>query len=156
MSHPRDWGIWDYQADITNGAGGAGDNSYTITVPVGAVLEIEYGELFNGDTSNRTAVIEIRGDGGERLATLINGTLNAAARSSFPSANIFAAAGNPLGTSARIFVSGGMDIVAAVLAVAASQDTAFGISCRIWGEVPTVVEAGASTPTINVNLEKVF
>jgi len=137
-----------------NGAGGAGDNGYTVTVGLGSEIEVLYGELFNGDTSNRTAVVDIS-DGTNRLGTLINGTLNAGARSTFPGANPFAAAGNP-GTPTRIILSGAMVITATVLAVAASQDSALGLVCRIRGPVPTVVEAGASTPTITINTERVF
>ena len=145
---------WVYQADITNGGGGAGNHSYTVTVASGNELEVLYGELFNGDTSNRTGEVIID-DGTNQLSRFLSGTINAAARWPFPIADGQAAAGMSLG-GGRVIISGTMRLVATVASVAASENTAFAVVCRIRGGIPTVVEVGASTPTININTETIF
>jgi len=95
-------------------------------------------------------------DGTNEIARLIDVTADAASRHSFPHSDVAAAAGTHLSSGARIILAGPMEVIALSASVAASQDTAFALVCRIYGGVPTVVEVGASTPTINVNTERVF
>ncbi len=148
--------LWVYQADITNGAGGAGDNSYTVTVGVGNELELLYGELFNGDTSARTVTVEID-DGTNRIAQLLNVAADAAKRHGFPiNDDISTGGGVVAGGGRRFILAGAMRLIVTIAAVALSQDSALGLVCRIRGGAPTVVEAGASTPTININTEQTF
>jgi len=156
---PHREGYWDgalfvYQADITNGAG-SGVHSYTVSVSEGSEYELLYGEFFNGDTVGVVLTVAID-DGANELSELMSVTADAASRHSFPHSDVAAAAGTHLSSGARILLAGGMRLIASSASVAASQDTAFGLVCRIRGDVPTVVEVGASTPTINVNTEAVF
>lgn len=153
---PMDGKLWVYQADITNGAGGAGVQSYTVTIPVGSEVELLYGEIFNGDTVGVALTVDIEDDGANEIARLIDVTADAASRHSFPHSDVAAAAGTHLSSGARIIVGGGMTIIGLTASIAASQNSAFALVCRIFGDVPTVAEVGASTPTINVNTEKVF
>lgn len=149
-----DGALWIYQADITNGAGGAGDQTYTLTVGTGNELEVLYGEVFNGDTSARVVTVIID-DGTNQITQILNLTAGAGARVAFP---VSTTQGDSAGVAAgaRLIVAGTMRIVVRVAAVALSQDSALGLACRIRGGVPSVVEAGASTPTININTEQVF
>lgn len=150
-----DGALWIYQADVTNGAGGAGVQSYTVTTVAGSEMELLYGEFFNGDTLGVVLTVTID-DGTNELIELMSLTADAASRHSFPHSDTPAVGGTHLSSGSRIFLGGGMRIVGSTASVAASQDTAFALVCRIRGAVPTVVEAGASTPTINVNVERVF
>ncbi len=146
---------WMYHATVTNGAGGAGNQSYTLTPGTSNELEILYGVIFNGDSAGRVATVEIdTGTAGETLAEIVSVTADAGSSHSFPHSDVAAAGGTHLSAGPRIFLSGGMRLVATVAAVAASEDSAFGLVCRIRGPVPTVVEAGASTPTIVIDEER--
>ncbi len=147
--------LWAYQADVTNGAGGAGVQSYTLSVAVGDELEVLYGEFFNGDTLGVVIGVTID-DGTNEFAELLSVTADAASRHSFPHSDVAAVSGTHLSSGSRIMLGGGMRLVALTASVAASQDSAFALVCRIRGGVPTVVEVGASTPTININQEGVL
>lgn len=148
--------LWVYQADITNGAGGAGNHSYTVIPGAGCEMEVLYGELFNGDVSNRTGSIVMEDNSTNRLVSILATTINAAARQSFPTAIVQASAGSGAAAGPRFILAGAMRLVATVAAVTLSENTALGLVCRVRGGVPSVAEAGASTPTINVNTEQVF
>ena len=153
-------GVWKagrlfvYQADVTNGAGGAGNQSYTFTPGDGNELEILYGELLNGDTSTRVATLEID-DGTNHLAYLGNESVTAGSRMAFPTAD---PPGNDstVSAGAPLLLSGTMRLIVLLASVAASQNSALGLVIRLRGGVPTITEAGASTPTINVNVERVY
>ena len=147
--------IWVYQADITNGAGGAGSHTYTLTPGVGNEIEILQGEVFNGDSSSRV-ISSLVDDGANRLYPIQNDlTIGAAGRYAMPVGESMAANRNSVGYS-KYALAGTMRLVVTVASVAASQDSALGLVARIWGGVPDMVEAGASTPTININTERVF
>ncbi len=152
-----DGALWVYQADITNGAGGAGVHTYTVSLAVGSEYEILYGQIFNGDTVGVLMTVTIDdGTASQELAQLLSVTADANTRHSFPHSDVAAAAGTHLSAGSRIILAGGLRLRAATASVAASQNTAFSLVCRIRGAVPTVVEVGASTPTININTEQVF
>ncbi len=148
-------GLWVYQASIVNGAGGAGVHSYTFTFGVGGEAEILYGEFFNGDTVGVALTVSID-DGTNELAELMSVTADAASRHSFPHSDVSGVAGTHTSAGARLLLGGGMRLIGLSGSVAASQDTNFALVCRIRGGVPTVVEVGASTPTITINTERTF
>lgn len=154
-----DGALWVYQADITNGAGGGGDLTWTVVPGVGNEMEILYGDIFNGDTAGRVVRINID-DGTNHLASLLDDltgfSLNAGVHHAFPIGDVVAATGGNVSDGARILIAGTMRLVATVESVAASQDGAFALVARIRGGVPVVTEAGNSTPTININTEQVF
>ena len=149
----EDGAEWIYQADITNGAGGAGNHTYVIVAGAGNELEVLYFRLFNGDTSGRTARVRIfDADGGNEMVRLFpTGTLGAAGVTFWP----VASSSGGIAAGAKAKADGLMSVSAEVDAVASSQDSSFAISCWIQGGVPTVTESGASTPTININTELV-
>ncbi len=150
--------LFVYHADIVNGAGGAGAQTYTATIGQRNQVELLYGEIFNGDTSGRVATVEIDdGTAGENQSELVSVTADAASTHSFPHSDVAAAGGTHLSAGARLILSGAQRIVATVAAVAASQDSSFSFACLIRrGTGPTVVEVGASTPTITVNQEGIL
>ena len=145
--------LWEYQADITNGAGGAGDHSYTVTPGVGNELWILYGEVLNGDTATRTVTMAID-TGADQLYDFSNEALGAGVRAPFPGRG---ASTVPRHHNANYYMlAGAMRFIVTIAAVALSQNTALGLVARIKGGAPTVAEAGASTPTININTEQVI
>ncbi len=149
-----DGALWIYQGDVTNGAGGAGNQSYTLTIDTGNEAEILYGSVFQGDPTVRTASVGIF-DGTFRIGRLLSTSLNQNAVQGYPSAATSGANGNPSAAGPRYIIGGGMRILATIESVALSEDTAYSIAMRIRGGVPTVVEAGQATPTIDVNREQV-
>lgn len=148
---------WEYQAQITNGAGGAGNQSVILTPGVGDEFELYFATITNGDTASRTVTAEIRDDSDNRLAVLGTISLDAAAVLQIPTAPQAAATGGNAAdapAATRFIISGDMDLRLLVASVAASQDSTYTIVGRIRGSAPTVTEAGASTPTITINTER--
>ncbi len=146
---------WIYHADITNGAGGAGAHIYTMTVAARSQIEVLYGSMFNGDTTDRNSTLEIEDGGGNRITRFFSRTHSAATFGVFPYAEDDFGSGVAAG--GRYLLGGGMVLIWTLAAVALSQDSAFGLACQIRvGDVPTVVEVGASTPTININQEGIL
>ncbi len=151
--------LYIYDADITNGAGGAGANSYNLTPGVGNEMEILSIRFLNGDVAGRVLTVEIRDDDNNVIIEIFPGvSLGAGATIMFPhissDANIAARSAWPNKT--RAFLAGEMNVNLSLAAVAASQNTECSIVGRIRGGIPTATEVGASTPTINVNKEQVF
>ncbi len=118
-------------------------------------MEVLYGEFFNGDTVGVVLTVSLD-DGTNEGAEMLSVNADAASRHSFPHSDVAAVGGTHLSSGSRIFLAGGQQLIALTASVAASQDTAFALTCRIRGAVPTVVEVGASTPTININTERTF
>ena len=146
---------WVYQSDITNGAGGGGNASVTVVPGAGNELEILYGSIFNGDTTSRGCRGYITDDDSNILTYILNGTIGAGDYLMFP--NTLDLADNVANTmTTRHILSGTMELVLVVLSLGAADDAAFGLVCRLRGGMPTVTEAGAATPTININKEQVF
>jgi len=153
---PQAWALWVYRASIVNGAGGGGTVSWTITPGAGVEMEILGGFLQNLDTSTRTGSITIRDDDDNDIAHAIRALgIGAGSRSSYPSSP---AQGSdlPVAAGPPSIVRGAMDIFASIAAVAASQDGLLTMIARIRGGLPTVTEAGNSTPTITIDKEAVF
>ncbi len=151
-----DGAMWAYEADITNGAGGAGENSYLISPGAGNEMEIFNGVFFNGDSSPRIMTILMEGPSAEKLAMLLDLQVNAGTEHPLNTVDEAAQGDTFTSSGARMPIGGTMRLAMRVAAVAASQDTAFGCFARIRGGLPIVTEAGISTPTININLEQVF
>lgn len=148
--------LFVYHATVTNGAGGDGDISF-LTVPgQGNELEILYGHLHNGDTVGRTGTIDVETDtGGQLVARLMPSVaFAAAARRFFPSSEL--SGDNLAATAKRWIISGTQRMNATIAAVGASDDVTFAFAARLRGGMPTITEAGASTPTITINEERVY
>ncbi len=147
-----DGGTWVYQADITNDAMDIANQEYSIQPGAGNEMEILYGFIQNEDTSTRTIFIRIDDGAGNFL---LNYTISTAAGLR---AHIFPTVDNENRPNmSRYVVSGTMRFIVSVLSVAVSQDSRFGIVCRIRGGAPTVTEsASAGVPVININTEQVF
>ncbi len=115
-------------------------------------MRIMDGELFNGDTSGRSATIEKRTDGADRMTTIHNATLGAGAV--FSLLPTVASAAVPF-FSQGIFLAGGMDLRLTLAAVAVSEDSRLGITARIDGGIPSVTLTSPTDATETVNEDKV-
>lgn len=136
-----------YQVEITNDGDGSGNISVTVDPSGGDEFELLYAVLFNGDTVDRTGLVLIReGESGTNLALgqpLEPVTVTAATRKRIPDSN------------RRYMVSGSMDLLVQLQAVAASQNARIGLVLRIFGRPPTIAEVGqGTTPTITINTER--
>lgn len=154
-----DGALWVYHADIVNDGSNSGNHIYLMTVGAGNELEVLYGSILNGDASNRVAFVRID-DGAELIAPLLGDlegiTLNSGQSHGFPYAPAEASGGAAAGAGARYLMAGAMRLRAQVTAIAVSQDSAFGIACRIRGEIPTVVLTSPTDAVETVNTNRVF
>lgn len=147
---------WVYHANITNDGANSGDHTYTV-VP-GALNEalLMYGLLDNDDTSNRTGFVRIT-DGTVIVGNLLfSQTLNSGTSHGFPTTSAAAATGNGVDPAHPLMLSGTMELVATVSAIAVSQDTAFGIVMRIRGPAPTVTLTSPTSAVEVVDVDAVF
>ncbi len=145
-------GLFAYQADITNGAGGAGAHTYTGTIPDGSAFEILYGNVLQGDPTARVVIFEIN-DGSGNVLYRVDQLQSQDTRYAIPSTTNTAF---EQGVATRWILGSGFNILVTVVDVAASENSAFAVVGVFYGDIPTWVEAGASTPVININLEGVF
>lgn len=144
-----------FQGTAVNGAGGAGDQSLTVTTVAGGRFEVLSFDVLNGDTSNRTATAVIDDGAGNRITAFLNGTINAGVEQSHPTAAGTAATATVAAAGTRMIVAGALNrFVITVAAVAASENSAFAISLKVWGPAPTCTLAGASTPTLTTNTSR--
>lgn len=149
-------GTWVYQGTIDNGAGGGGDVTWSVIPGVGNEMEIIFGTIANTDSAARITAARFRDAGGNSLASLTDITSTAAgATRSFPVASE-GADDEAVSAGGRYILSGTAELLGEVRSAAASQGGFFGILARIRGGVPTVTEAGNSTPTITINTERTF
>jgi len=147
--------LYTFQGTVVNGAGGAGNQSYTIAPATGGRFKIIGWRLLNGDTAGRTATVQILdGVAGNLVLELETAvTLGAGSATNYPYSNTLGTGDTPAGSDS-IEVAGGNVFVATLAAVAASQDSAFGAILAVWGGAPTVTLAGASTPTLTTNTSR--
>ena len=148
------WTYWLQQMTVTNGAGGAGDHTYSIAGQGESVFDIIQAEITNGDTVARNLSIVVDDLTDTALTILPASSLNAAAVARIPFlGQVFAATGNNadltfpyhLGRTARMLFT--------LAAVALSQDSTFGVLLRFKGRPPTIVSNGAATPALVTNVD---
>jgi len=143
---------WNYVMrvqSITNGAGGAGDQTWPVLTTDDSEVEIFQMELTNGDTVARNVSCVVD-NGTTTIATILAASsLNAAATTRWPYVGqAFAATGNNPELMAPLRVGNGGRVLWTAASVAASQDTTFAIYFRFRGQQPTIVPTGASTPAV--------
>lgn len=143
-----------FQGAVTNGAGGAGNQTYTLVADTGGWCEVVGYSITNNDTVNRTVGVAMNDGGGRIIYEPTTGvSIAAGIQVSGPHANALAAGSTP-GTQQTLWVGGSDQLVATALAVAASQDTAASFVLNVYGGTPTVTLAGASTPTLTTNTSR--
>ena len=149
--------LFTFQGEVTNGAGGAGDQSLTITPAAGGRFELLGLIIVNGDTSARNASAHIFNGGGTAAVNiarplLTSSSVAAAGAVAWPWFSGNTAVGHESGPPAVVAGSNGLVLTSA--AVAASENTNFGVLLRVWGAAPTCTLAGASTPTLTTNISR--
>lgn len=146
--------LFVFQGTVVNGAGGAGDQSLTVTAAAGSRVEIVSFEIINQDTAARaTTLTQDDGSGNILLHVLQSaGSLAAAASLMFPQLGSVAGTSGNQGNPQRVMIAGTARLIATVAAVAASQDSAYSFVALVWGGAPTCTLAGASTPTLTTNV----
>lgn len=163
MTQGRQEQYWDgalyvFQADIVNNGANSGNHIYAVTSGVGSEMELLYGNVFNGDGSNRTITGVIQDDGGEDLGFPIPSghTLNAGNNYSFPATDAPAATHTAFSAGVRPIFGGGMLLRVQVSSIAVSQDTEFALVLRIRGAIPTVTMTSPTGATETINTNKVM
>lgn len=147
--------VWVYHANITNNGSNSGNHVYAVSPGVGNEMELLYGSIRNLDAAARTANVEID-DGTNIFVSLVTAvSISASARTSFPGASSVASS-SPVAAGSRIILAGGMRLNATLAAVAVSQDSRFGIACRIRGGVPTVTLTSPADAVEVVDINRVF
>ncbi len=134
--------------------------SVVLTPGAGNEFELLWGRISHNDATASDIDVHIRDDGDRVLASLYD--MDAVTQNSvcqFPTAPIVAAtAGNVTDTPAatRLFISGTIDLYMAALLIDLSEGSTNVIVGRVYGDVPSIVETGNSTPTITINTETVY
>jgi hypothetical protein len=152
--------MFTFQGTIVNGAGGAGTQSYTFAPGTGGRIRLVAGRFLNGDTATRTPIVDIQDGAGRSLVPLIEGgTIGIGGSLPLPHTHSsFAATDTSAGLAgnddAAPWIAGANILSIALSAVAASQDTALGAIFEVYGGAPTIVLAGASTPTVTTNVSR--
>ncbi len=147
-----DGATWIYHADVTNGAN-AGSHTYELVPGAGGnELEILFGAIFNDDVSTRTLQLFYEDDA-DNILYSVGSAITAGNPLAIPTQTSTSDA--KLG-SARWILSGTSRLRAVANSIAANQDSAFGITCRIRGASPTVTITSPAAATETVNTEKVF
>src|SRR3990172_3976415 len=150
------WTYWLQQMTVTNGAGGAGDHTYSIAGASGgeSVFDIFEADLTNGDTVARNVSVVVDALTTTALTILPATSLNAGATVRLPFlGQVFAATGNNPNLTFPYHM-GPARMLFTLAAVALSENSTFGILLRFKGRPPTIASNGAATPTLatNVNL----
>lgn len=148
----RPWSLFTFQGTVVNGAGGAGDQTLTIAPAAGSRVRMAIACIDNGDTSNRVSDIQVL-DPTNRIGILMTGTINAANSCSWPNGSAQSATSNGAGIGPSE-IAGSLTYQLRVIAVAASENSAFGVSLWVQGGAPTCTLAGASTPTLTTNTSR--
>lgn len=151
-----DGATWVYNADITNDGANSGTHTYTVVPGAGNEAMLMYGTLTNLDTAGRTGFVEIT-DGTNLLGRLIpSSTFDANTIHGFPTSSTLAAAGQGVDPAHPLFLSGTMELVGEIAAIAVSQDTEFAIVMRIRGLAPTVTLSSPTSAVEVVNTDAIF
>lgn len=146
--------IFTWQGTVANGAGGAGDQTYTVAAPSGGRFELLAAQLTNNDTAARVCGVQVTDGTNQLYQPMIGASIAAANSVNLPQIGAAQTAGNVNGLT-RIVIAGGHRLIFTVVAVAASQDSALGLVLKFWGGAPTVTPAGASTPVLTTNTSQV-
>ena len=149
------WTYWLQQMTVVNGAGGAGDHTYSIAGQTESAFDIFEADLTNGDTVGRNVSIVVDDLTTTALTILPATSLNAGATVRLPFlGQVFAATGNNPNLTFPYHM-GPARMLFTLAAVALSENSTFGILLRFKGRPPTIASNGAATPTLatNVNLK---
>ncbi len=148
-----------YRATVINGAGG-GDTSITLLPRAGNEYALVQGSVSHDDATASTINALVRDEDGNTQIGMID-ALAAVTQNSvnyFPSGigTIPATGGNQSGVPHPVIVSGTMDIFVNAVAIDASEGTTHTMLGRARGGIPTITEAGNSTPVITITTERFY
>lgn len=148
--------LYSFQGTVANGAGGAGNQSSTVAIANGGRLEVVYHHIINQDTAARATTFILDDGAGNTLAFLLQsaGNLAAAASLAYPQTGSVAQAAGNQGNSPRMIVGGSNRLISTVVAVAASEDSAYAYVLLVFGPSPSFTLAGASTPVLTTNVSR--
>lgn len=153
-----DGALFIYQASVINGAGGGGDVAVQLVAGAGNEFELLYGTISHNDATASDVDVVIRDADDDLLLNLYD--VDAVTQNSlcqFPTAGgAPSTAGNAAPQHTRFFLAGDMELFVTALAIDASEGIAVSIVGRVYGGLPTITEAGNSTPTITINEERVI
>ncbi len=157
MTHP-DGALWIYQASVINGGGGGGDVSILLSPGTGNEFELFYGTVSHDDATPSDVDVVIRDADDDLLLNLYD--VDAVTQNSlcqFPTAGgAPSTSGNAAPQHTRFFLSGDMELFITALAIDLSEGITVSLVGRVYGGLPTVTEAGNSTPAITINEERVI
>jgi len=156
------WGgvTYVYSSQITNDAINSGNQFWEIQPGEDNEMEVLYGFIHQRDSVARLVEITIhtalQGEPGRAQVGTIAPTANLAAveRRHFP---LQYDADNEANTmTTRIIISGEMVLLAAVVAVAVSQNSIFSLVARVRGEKPSVFFTRPTGSTVTINADRFF
>lgn len=156
VRHEDYWegGTLEYHSTIDNGGGGGGTVAVEITPGAGNEFEVIGVRVVNTGVGAESVLIRVSTDSSaEVLMELVSGSTAAASFRQWPHGTVIADDNAMAG--GRLIVSGEMILRMAVAAADAGQGGEFALIARLRGGMPTITEAGNSTPTITINKEQI-
>lgn len=146
--------LYTFQGTATNGAGGAGTTSCTVTAATGGRVVFLLATINNNDSAGRVAQMVID-DGSNQIATLAyNGSLAATGQESLDDETAVSGVANAGNAAGKAWIAGSNRFVMSVAANAASKGAAYAWTALVYGGAPTITLAGASTPTLTTNTSR--
>jgi len=148
--------LYTFQGTAANGAGGAGNQTLTIAAPAGGRVVVPAFTITNNDTISRAVDAQLLDAAGGNLLRLVQSQATTVTGEivSWPSAVPPSATGSFGSSGSDVVIAGADVLVLRVLAVAASQASAYGLVMLVYGGAPTLTLAGASTPVLTTNTSR--
>lgn len=152
-----DGALYTFQGEVVNGAGGAGVQSLTVAPATGGRFRVLGLISVNGDTAAVNHSAHIYNGASTNAVDIIRPLLTASSVAAagaiawpgFGGSTVIAHGDGP-----SAWVAGANRLVILTGSVAASENTNFGVVLEVWGAAPTFTLAGASTPTLTVNISR--
>lgn len=159
MANPAtDGALYTFQGTLLNDGATAGNHVLTVNAAAGSRVELISLRVLNSDASARTltAVID---DGANVLDDLqpTTGVALAAATSAMmpiAGATVPAATSTQRSPARGVFIAGANRLLATLAAVAVSQDSAWALVLKVWGEAPTIALTGPAGVTATTNTSR--
>lgn len=152
--------LFVYRATVINGGGGGGDCSVILVPGAGNEFELYYGTISHNDATASDVDVHLRDEDGNVQSFLydVDAVVQNAVCQFPPAPGSAGTAGNAADAPAatRFLLAGTMDLYIAALAIDAAEGITVTIVGRVRGGMPTVTEAGNSTPTITITTERLY
>ncbi len=139
MFDPEKWAVWEYRATIVNDGVNSGNHDYRIIPGAGNMAILLGGQLLNGDTTGRTATVQLLDTDNAIIRRLISARpVGAGSRREFPKSEV-TADDREASDGSPMVVAGVEDLLVSIASLAINENTELSIQMLVSGGVPSVV-----------------